>query len=83
MSQQINLFNPIFLKQKRYFSAATMLQALGLVLGGMLVFYGYTAYQSGVQARVAADAARQLAAQTQQVAALTRDYSPQGRSRQL
>jgi hypothetical protein len=33
MSQQINLFNPLFLKQKKYFSTVTMLQALG--------FYAY------------------------------------------
>lgn len=35
MSQQINLFNPIFLKQKKYFSAVTMAQALGLILLGV------------------------------------------------
>ena len=32
MSQQINLFNPIFMKQKKYFSVTTMLQALGLIV---------------------------------------------------
>ncbi|HEY0061662.1 MAG TPA: PilN domain-containing protein [Telluria sp.] len=31
MSQQINLFNPIFRKQKKYFSSATMAQALALI----------------------------------------------------
>ena len=31
MSQQINLFNPIFRKQKKYFSSTTMLQALGII----------------------------------------------------
>jgi len=83
MAQQINLFNPIFLKQKKHFSAVTMLQALGLVVGGVLAFYGYAVYESRTQAKIAADASRQLAAQTQQVAALTRDFSPQGRSRTL
>jgi len=83
MAQQINLFNPVFLKQKRYFSAVTMVQALGLVVAGVLAFYGYTTYESSAQARIAADASRQLASQTQQVGALTREYSPQGRSRQL
>lgn len=41
MAQQINLCHPIFLTQKRYFSAATMLQALGvfLLLGGALSAY--------------------------------------------
>ncbi len=31
MSQQINLFNPIFRKQRKYFSSVTMLQALALI----------------------------------------------------
>lgn len=31
MSQQINLFNPIFRKQKKYFSSVTMLQALAII----------------------------------------------------
>jgi hypothetical protein len=41
VSQQINLFNPVFLKQKKYFSAATMLQALGLILVGSLLLGAY------------------------------------------
>ncbi len=45
MSQQINLFNPIFLRQKKYFSATAMLQALGLVLAGSAAVYGYAWYQ--------------------------------------
>ena len=41
MAQQINLCNPIFLTQKRYFSALTMARALGvfLLLGGLLSAY--------------------------------------------
>ncbi|MFL6657960.1 MAG: PilN domain-containing protein, partial [Massilia sp.] len=31
MSQQINLFNPIFRKQQKYFSSVTMAQALGII----------------------------------------------------
>ncbi|HET9112990.1 MAG TPA: PilN domain-containing protein [Burkholderiales bacterium] len=46
MSQQINLCNPLFRKQKKYFSALTMFQALGLILFGILLFYGYLAYQT-------------------------------------
>jgi Tfp pilus assembly protein PilN len=83
MAQQINLFNPVFLKQKKYFSAVTMLQSLGLVVAGVVAFYGYTVYESRAIARVAADASRQAIAQAAQVAALTREFSPQGRSRLL
>ncbi len=32
MSQQINLFNPIYRKQKKYFSSVTMVQALGIIV---------------------------------------------------
>lgn len=41
MPQQINLCTPIFLTQKRYFSANTMAQAMGvfLLLGGSLSAY--------------------------------------------
>lgn len=41
MPQQINLRNPIFLTQKRYFSASTMARSLGvfLVLGTLLSAY--------------------------------------------
>lgn len=46
MSQQINLFNPIFLKQRKYFSATTMLQALGLLLLGSLLLGAYLQMQT-------------------------------------
>lgn len=45
MSQQINLFNPIFLKQKKYFSAITMAQALGIILVGTLAMGAFSAVQ--------------------------------------
>ena len=83
MAQQINLFNPVFLKQKKYFSGVTMLQALALLLGGILAFYGYTLRETQVLARVAEDAGRQLKAQREQVARLTQEFSPQGRSKML
>lgn len=83
MAQQINLFNPIFLQQKKYFSAVAMLQALGLLLGGILAFYGYAVSESRALARVAADTRQQLQSQTGQVARLTREFSPEGASRLL
>ena len=45
MSQQINLFNPLFLKQKKYFSARTMLQGLGMILIVLLLFQGVLIFQ--------------------------------------
>jgi hypothetical protein len=83
MAQQINLFNPIFLRQKKHFSAVTMLQALGLLLGGILAFYGYTLRETQALARVAEETGRQLKAQSEQVVQLTLEFSPQGRSKML
>ena len=45
MSQQINLYNPLLLKQKKFFSARTMAQALGLIALGLAAVYGYARYQ--------------------------------------
>jgi hypothetical protein len=45
MSQQINLFNPVFLKQKKHFSARTMLQGLGLIAAGVAAVYALQLYQ--------------------------------------
>jgi len=83
MAQQINLFNPVFLKQKKLFSAVTMLQALGLLLAGIVAFYGYTVQETRALARVADEAGIQLKAQAAQLARLTQEFSPQGRSRLL
>jgi len=45
MSQQINLYNPIFLKQRKIFSATTMAQALGAILVGAIAFAVFAGYQ--------------------------------------
>ncbi|HEX5338540.1 MAG TPA: fimbrial assembly protein [Gallionella sp.] len=46
MSQQINLFNPVFRKQRNNFSLLNMLQAFGLIVAVALLFYGYAFYQT-------------------------------------
>jgi Tfp pilus assembly protein PilN len=45
VSQQINLFNPIFLKKKKYFSTAAMVQALGLLSMGITLMAAFATYQ--------------------------------------
>ncbi|OGS93747.1 MAG: fimbrial assembly protein [Gallionellales bacterium GWA2_59_43] len=45
MSQQINLFNPAFVRKRQQFSLTTMLQGLGLILLGSLGLFGYAKYQ--------------------------------------
>ena len=46
MNQQVNLFHPIFRRQEKKFSAATMLQAAALVLIGILLMYGYALWRN-------------------------------------
>jgi len=79
MSQQINLFNPLFLRKEKYFSARTMAQALGLIALGFVAVYGFAAYQTRSLERTAADYARQANAQRDQLVAL----SGRGRSKLL
>lgn len=66
MSQQINLFNPLFLRKEKYFSARTMLQSLGLIAIGLAVFYAYAQMQTRELERLAGDYGRQLASQREQ-----------------
>lgn len=83
MSQQINLFNPIFLKQKRHFSAAAMAQALGFVAVGVLVMYGYELRQNHVLAVVAAQAERELDVRRDQLMRFAKESSSQAGNRAL
>lgn len=77
MSQQINLFNPIFLKQKKYFSALTMLQALGLIAVGAALFYAYAVYQVNQLSRQADEAGKRYAAEQNRLMRYASEYSPQ------
>lgn len=79
MSQQINLFNPLFMRQEKYFSARTMLQSLALIMLGLIAIYAYALWQSDDLKRLASQYGRQLAAQRDQFVSLT----GQGRSKLL
>lgn len=82
MSQQINLFNPIFLKQKKYFSAVTMLQALGLIVLGAGLFYGYALYQVAQLSNQTQEMGKRYAAEQARLVNYANEFSPQ-RSGQL
>ena len=58
MSQQINLFNPLFLRKEKYFSVRTMLQSLGLIALGLAVLYAYALMQTRELERLAGDYGR-------------------------
>lgn len=66
MSQQINLFNPLFLRKEKYFSARTMLQSLGLIAIALAAFYAYALMQTRELERLAGDYGKQLASQREQ-----------------
>src|SRR5258706_7273730 len=80
VSQQINLYNPLFLKQEKYFSARTMTQALGLIALGLLGLYAYAFIQSRAGERTADEYRRQAAAQQEQAVNLTTRLAAPGRS---
>lgn len=76
MSQQINLFNPIFRQQRKYLSAVTMMQALGLILLGAVLLAVYAGYRSSRLAADAAAASSQLQAAQVQLAQVTTAFPP-------
>lgn len=47
MNQQVNLYQPIFRKEEKKFSTVAMLQAMGLVVVGVVAIYAYTWWQVG------------------------------------
>jgi hypothetical protein len=79
MSQQINLFNPLFLRKEKYFSARTMVQGLGLIALGMAALYAFALVQTRELQRTAAEYARQVSAQREQFV----QFGGQGRSKLL
>jgi Flp pilus assembly protein TadB len=83
MSQQINLFNPIFLKQKRYFSVTTMLQALGLIVLGSAVFYGYAEFQVAQLSKQAGEISKRNDTEQARLASATKEFSLQRSAKTL
>lgn len=83
MSQQINLYNPLFLKKEKLFSARAMAQALGLVVLGLAGIYAYSAIQTRDAERIAKDYASQVASQRDQMVALSARSSANVRSKTL
>ena len=76
MSQQINLFNPLFLKKKRHFSAATMAQAFGVLVVGLAAFYGYARYKETLLKVEAESATRAFEAEKARLSKFTAEFAP-------
>lgn len=83
MTQQINLFDARFRKQKPHFSAATMALALGAVFALSLVIQQLYAYQNrGMQATLA-QTERRTAELRDQTLRFAKEFGEQGRSNVL
>ena len=83
MSQQINLFNPIFLKQKKYFSALAMAQALGLILFGSALVVAYANLQVSGLSKEIVMTGDQLAQAQAQLLKINAQYAQQPQSKSL
>jgi hypothetical protein len=83
VSQQINLFNPIFLKQKKYFSTVAMAQALGLLLAGSICLGVYTNFQSRSLEAQAVNTSSQLVEAQAQLAKVSAAAAARQKSKSL
>lgn len=83
MSQQINLYNPLLLKQKKIFSAKTMAQALGLIALGLVAVYGYARFQVASLETETERAAKRLEAVQTRLARTSQQFAPRQKSAEL
>lgn len=83
MSQQINLFNPVFMKQRKYFSAITMLQALALIVLGAALFYGYAVYHVRSMTLQFNEISKRYVEEQGKLQRYTAELSPQDAQQQL
>jgi len=83
MSQQINLYNPIFRKQKKVFSSTTMLQAFALIVLVVAVFYFAVALETPVLEIRSAETSRQLKAELERLKAYGAGDSPAERAKAI
>jgi hypothetical protein len=83
LSQQINLFNPIFLKQKKIFASMAMAQALLVLLVGTLALGYYGSLSVGSLQKAAGAASARLAKEQARQVAATTEFVPRARSPQI
>lgn len=83
MTQQINLFNPIFLRQKKYFSLVTILQALALVLVGVMSFYAYAVYQTGKLGKEVEETSKRIESEKERLTLAKVEFGPKQKSTEL
>ncbi len=83
MRQEINLYQPIFRKQKKVFSSKALLQASALVVAGLLLVYGYGVWRlQGLEEELLALQGQRQAA-SQRLEKLAKQFPQQEKSRVL
>ena len=83
MSQQLNLFNPIFLKQKKIFGAQSMLQALGVIVLGVLGLTWFANHRMAELQKEADRAAAALSGRQARLNSVNVQFAPRQRSAAL
>ncbi len=80
MSQQINLYQPMFRKQKQIFSATTIVEIAGVFVLGLLIIYGFARYQvSALEDQIAGLEAQRATAMSQLQSLSTQQSAPRSR----
>jgi hypothetical protein len=77
MSQQINLYSPLFRKQKKVFSALAMLQAMALVVLAVAGFYVYVSLESSLLEIRVAESETQLRGELERLKVYSAGDSPE------
>ncbi len=83
MSQQINLFNPAFGKQRKPFSLLSMLETMGAVIAGSLLFYGYAVYQVDLMGKQLLDSTKRYNMEQVRLANYVTEFPPQQTGQEL
>jgi hypothetical protein len=83
VSQQINLFNPIFLKQKKIFTALPMAEALGVIVAGVLLLTWFAGQRVAELERSAAAGKTLLVDREQRLGRATVQFAPRQKSAAL
>jgi hypothetical protein len=80
VTQQINLFNPIFRKQKKYFSSTAMVQALAIICVACALLAVDAAFRMQALAKQAAATDALLAARQQRLTEVRVQFAPRKKS---
>jgi len=83
MSQQINLFNPAFRKQREWLSASMLVQALAALVLIMVVVYGYQYRQVALLDKQIKSGATSLAQEQASLVKVAAEHAPRQRDAAL